>query len=389
MTDRHTTNPKRRRSLAVLALAAAALAAPSTAGAAELFYATTPANQIVSFTAQAPGRMLERESLLGMASGESIVGLDQRPATGQLYALTSAGRLLVINPATGSTKQIGSPVTLTGTQFGFDFDPTADRIRVVSDADQNLRLHPDTGALVATDGPLAYLGTDAGAGANPAVGAAAYTSSVFGDPAPATTTLLDIDSGRNVVVRQDPPNNGTLVTVGALGVDAGAAAHFDIGSGDRGWAAFAATGQDGVRLWSVNLSTGATTAAATHPRIGVDAITAMAATGDVSSDQTSPKVAIGNYTVYRSIWLDRGLNFTLSCAEDCTSDVTLRLGRTVLGSVTVELAGAGTKVARIPLTATGRTAAAASGRIAATITFQTEDLAGNDSTQVTSFPSIG
>ena len=112
-----------------------------------------------------------------------------------------------------------------GADFGFDFNPTVDRIRVTSDSDQNLRLNPANGALAATDGPLAFAATDVNNGQNPNVVASAYTNSMSGAT---STTLYDIDSDLDVLAIQNPPNSGTLNTVGPLGVNTGANVGFDI-----------------------------------------------------------------------------------------------------------------------------------------------------------------
>ncbi|MEJ7701367.1 MAG: DUF4394 domain-containing protein [Pyrinomonadaceae bacterium] len=49
----------------------------------------------------------------------------------------------------------------------------------------------------------------------PAVTATAYTNNFAGAT---TTTQYDIDTGSDRLLIQNPPNNGTLVDVGALGV---------------------------------------------------------------------------------------------------------------------------------------------------------------------------
>jgi len=384
------TRSRRATSAAIVTtIAAAAMAMPTAASAAEVFFASTPGNDLVSFTAQAPNRILHTEPINGLAAAETIVGMDQRPATGQLYALTSSGRILVVNTVSGDTKAIGSPITLTGNRFGFDFNPVVDRIRITSDLDQNLRVNPDTGALVQADGTLAYGAGDPGTGANPAVSGSGYTLGVFGGAAPASTTLFDIDTARNTLVRQDPPNDGGLVTIGALGIDVTDNVQMDVAGNQAAYAALATEGQTGVSLYSINTLSGNASPTAGSTRIGVDAITSLAAMGETPDDTRAPAVAIGNYTTYRSIWLDRGLNFTLSCPEDCNSVVTLRLGSTVLGTTTVDLDNAGTKVARIALTSTGRmTAGAANGVTTATLTFVTRDAANNKRTQVTTFKSL-
>lgn len=381
--------PRLRTTSIALAATAATLLVPATAGATERFFGTTSANELVSFTAQAPNRFLSTEAIDGLAANETIVGMDQRPATGQLYALSSTGRLLVVSPASGETKVIGAAIPLLGTQFGFDFNPVVDRIRVVSNTGQNLRVNPDTGAVASVDGPIAYTPGDAGAGTTPTVSASAYTLGVFGQAAPATTTLYDIDATRDALVRQEPPNNGTLVTVGALGVDASDQVSFDIAGNQVAYAAFNSPSYTGQRLYTLNLGTGAATLAAGSPRIGTGAgVTSLTAVGQVPDDTTAPAVAIGNYTTLRSLWLARGLKFTASCPELCYSTVTLRLGSTVLGSTTVAIGAPGTAVATIKLTPAGRAVAArASGKVAASISLTTHDAANNKRIQVARFRS--
>src|SRR4029453_12592543 len=125
-----------------------------------------------------PGTIFGALGITGLQAGETVLGIDFRPATGGLYALGSTSRLYTINPTTGAATQVGAAgaFTLSGTAFGFDFNPVVDRIGVVSDADQNLRLIPDTGALVGVaDTPLAYATGDPNFGLNPNVVGAAYT----------------------------------------------------------------------------------------------------------------------------------------------------------------------------------------------------------------------
>jgi hypothetical protein len=164
----------------------------------------------------------------------------------------------VVNTSSGAATSIGAPgqFVLNGSSFAFDFNPTVDRIRVTSDADQNLRLNPLNGALAATDGPLAYAAGDANAGANPNVVGSAYTNSFNGA---STTTLYNIDSNLDILVRQDPPNNGTLNTVGSLGFNTGSGVGFDIAPFSN-LALASLTGANGISsLFNINLGTGAAT----------------------------------------------------------------------------------------------------------------------------------
>ena len=201
-------------------------------------YAVDSANNLLRFEAATPGTIDATTPITGLQAAERIRGIDFRPSTAQLYALGSTSRLYVINTANGQATAVGSPgaFTLEGSSFGFDFNPVTDRIRVVgSSTNQNLRLNPDTGTLAATDDPLAYASGDPNQGEDPTIAGAAYTNSY---PGATRTTLYDIDSLLNILVTQDPPNSGTLTTVGPLGVNANSVT-FDIariGGSDVGFA---------------------------------------------------------------------------------------------------------------------------------------------------------
>ena len=185
--------------------------------------------------------------ITGLQSGESILGIDMRPATGQLYALGSTSRLYTINTANGAVTLIGSgPFTpaLDGSSFGFDFNPTVDRIRIVSNTGQNLRAHPILGTIAATDVNL-----NPGA---PAVDAVAYTNNFAGAT---TTTLYDIDVNLNNLFIQAPPNNGTLVEVGPTDINFHVNNGFDIG-GTSGDALGLFYANSVTLLYSINLATG-------------------------------------------------------------------------------------------------------------------------------------
>jgi hypothetical protein len=124
---------------------------------------------------------------------------------------------------------------------------------VVSDADQNLRLNPNNGALAALDSPLAYAAGDLNAGANPNIVGAAYTNNIAGAT---STALYVLDSNLDILAIQNPPNNGTLNTVGPLGVDTSAEAGFDIAP-RSGTALASLTVGGSAQLYTINLTTGA------------------------------------------------------------------------------------------------------------------------------------
>jgi trimeric autotransporter adhesin len=199
--------------------------APSTAAIdGQLAYALTNVGTMISFDTEAPALVRSQVTLSGLAADQVIVGMDFRPATGDLVGLgynatTMECSLYTINLGNGVCTPIGTtPFMLnlgTGAQVGFDFNPTVDRIRVVAANNVNVRLNPITGGLAATDTNLAFASTDVNANANASVGAAAYTNSFNG----ATTTQLFVtDDSLNVLCLQMPPNNGTLNTIGSLGI---------------------------------------------------------------------------------------------------------------------------------------------------------------------------
>lgn len=232
-------------------------------------YAVTASGKLISFNMVTPSAISSSVTITGLSQGETIVGIDFRPRTGQLFALSSANRVYTIDTKSGAATAVGTAAlnpALAGTSFGVDFNPTVDRLRVVSDADQNLRINPNDGTVVgaAADTPLTYATGDPNASANPNVVGAAYTSNFSGA---STTTLFGIDSTLDVLVRQgsvggtpDSPNNGKLSTIGALGFDTTDQVGFDISApGDVALASLTAQGATSSSLYSINLTTGAAT----------------------------------------------------------------------------------------------------------------------------------
>lgn len=250
-----------------LASLAVFFVAISTKVQAEPLVGLTATNQLIRFSSSAPAIIASTVSLSGLAAGDSIVGIDVRPANNTLYGFAingSVGRVYSINVASGvatlSATLSADPADMTaptpyagvsGDFFGVDFNPVADRLRVVSDSGQSLRINVQTG-LTQLDGSLAYAAADPNTGTTPAVVAAAYTNSVA---AAASTVLYDLDASISALVTQNPPNTGTLNTVALLGAGVTADAAFDI-SGQSG-IAYAVL--DGSTLTSINLADGAVT----------------------------------------------------------------------------------------------------------------------------------
>jgi hypothetical protein len=216
----------------------------------ETVFGVSTSNKLVSFRSNTPGLILSTSPITGLQGGENILGIDFRPATGQLYGLGSTSRIYRINIVTGAATQVGTGTftpALAGTDFGFDFNPTVDRIRIVSNTEQNLRAHPDLGTISFTDTPLTPAGN---------VVAAAYTNNFAGAT---STTLYDMDSVTDLLLTQNPPNDGVLNAVGPLGVDASGLTGFDIATSGMAFASITLQGAASTNFYGVNLATGATT----------------------------------------------------------------------------------------------------------------------------------
>lgn len=236
---------------------------------ASLFFGTTPAVELygvsaggifVRFDSATPATPEQLDLISGIGAGESIFGLDFRPADGRLYALTvddvAVGRLYRVERSTAAAtflctlaadpSDLTNPFTsLSGGPFEIDFNPQADRLRVVGAGGANFRVNPST-CLVTTDASL-NPGT-------PEVTGVGYTNP---QAAATSTLLLDIDTSVDSLLQQNPPNNGTLVPIGSLGVAAVAPAPFDIGTSGVGYAALTVGGV--ARIYSINIATGAAT----------------------------------------------------------------------------------------------------------------------------------
>lgn len=212
------------------------------------FTALTKNNSIAVFNARNLNSAISTTPITGLASGEQIISIDYRPATGQLYALSSLSKLYFINEQSGTATALGTTSftpEVNGMNASIDFNPTVDRIRLVTEAGQNLRLHPETGAVAATDTPIS-------GNSNTKIGAVAYTNSMAGT---SSTMLFDIDFGEDKLYIQNPPNDGGLQLVGNLTIDLQGQGDFDIIPDNS--AALAVTNNNNMsKLYTIDLTTG-------------------------------------------------------------------------------------------------------------------------------------
>ncbi len=211
-----------------------------------------------------------RQPVTGLTAGETLLGIDFRPANGWLYGLgrigsDTAGQLYTIDLATGAVTPVGPrAIPLNGNSFGFDFNPVPDRLRIVSNTGQSMRINPNDGTVAGMDGALAYPAAgDPNSGRVARVVGVAYTNP---DTDPQTNTILhDLDVGRaaepdrdgDILAIQGPPNAGTLNTVGALRIDAGDVGGFDIGPRNEALAAILPEGGISSKLFYIDLPSGA------------------------------------------------------------------------------------------------------------------------------------
>ncbi len=216
------------------------------------FFALSDDNSLVSFSSD---NLAETSSIPVTGLEGVLLGIDVRPATGEIYGITTANNIYTIDPDTGMA-MLESTLNIPfegGTISGFDFNPVADRLRLVGDNDQDFRINVDTGEVI-VDGDLAFAVGDMSAGINPNVTAVAYTNSFDGTT---STQLYDIDTLLNDLLLQDPPNDGTLVTIGDLGIDFDTLGGFDILSSAEGMnQGFAVSNS---MLYTIDLSTGMAT----------------------------------------------------------------------------------------------------------------------------------
>lgn len=261
---------------------------------------TADGTSLIRFRLDAPGTTTT-QALGAPAAGDTLVGIDGRAQTGQLYGLgvnatADTATLYLIDPQTGALTAIGttgqiafvdgggSPVDLPDPAtvgYGIDFNPTVDRLRVVTFTGLNFRVNPNTGAPV--DGNL-NSGTPAGTnpdgpqsglpGGSTGVSATAYTNNVSSSLAGAVTTQYTLDAASNALFIQNPPNAGTqtsqlAVTLGGAALDFTDINGFDIPPGasvqtsntpaiGNAYAVLTVGGSTG--LYRINLATGAATA---------------------------------------------------------------------------------------------------------------------------------
>ncbi|AGF84888.1 lipoprotein [Moumouvirus goulette] len=239
----------------------------------DTFYALDSNNNILSVTATRNnqgnytqlGDSIRCHPITGLNLGQRAVGIAFRPANRTLYLLVrtqTGGRLYTLNIsnkcgaiATPIGPVLitagGAPIVLNGTSFSISFNPTVDRLRVVSNTGQNLTVNPDTGVTIINTN-LSYAVGDVNFGNIPSIGGVAYTNNFVGAT---NTTLYGIDTNQNALVIQNPPNEGTLNTVGSLGINVSQFLGFSIVNRSNTAISVLRTGTQ-TGIYGINLLTG-------------------------------------------------------------------------------------------------------------------------------------
>ena len=84
----------------------------------ETLQVVTDKLELLTLNAGQPTKVLKRVQLSGLATGDTLVGIDYRIAKGVLFALAKSGRLYTVDTATGVLKPVGAAPALAGADLG-------------------------------------------------------------------------------------------------------------------------------------------------------------------------------------------------------------------------------------------------------------------------------
>lgn len=271
------------RKLAILAAAVSFgaigfSASPASAGPTdsdETVVALTRNNQIFTFSSTDATDIEVFGPVIGLDQGEKLLGIDVRPATGGLYAVSNLSKIYTLVPEDLTIEAVyesTSSILLDGKDFGVDFNPVVDRMRIVSQqSGQSLAVNVDTGVAVANGSAFYSVAGDA------AIVGSAYTNNFAG----ATTTVLyGLDQGNDSLVTQNTAT-GQLTIVGDTGRDIRRFVGLDIHDEETTATAVVQNRVSAGIVVSIDLATGETTKIGKIPfftRIrGISAVDSMSA----------------------------------------------------------------------------------------------------------------
>jgi hypothetical protein len=197
----------------------------------------SPGIGLVSFNSTTPGAITNIGPFTGVVSDHLMRSIDFRPATRELYAISTNGpaaeaQIYKVNLATAAVTPVGSTFTLGNANFitrvEMEFNPVSDTIRVIvgatgdSGLTNNFRIDPNNGTLISIDTSLSYDASDPQAGeGNFSIVGAAFSNNVAGAT---TTTLYGWEWFNSSLVTiggpggNPSPNTGRMFTVNTPGL---------------------------------------------------------------------------------------------------------------------------------------------------------------------------
>jgi hypothetical protein len=223
---------------------------------------------------------LARTHLTGLRAGESLVSMDARPGTGEVFAVTTRARLVEVDLSGGVVRGVGERFLthLGGRPSAADFEPGSGKLVVVTARGTALRIDVDTGKVVDEDPvepgvqvlPRMHYGAgDALAGGFSSVRTIAHTRNL---PGAAGSVLYGYDGGFGALFR--PSADGTMSrgSEGEQDLESYGIASIDVLSArGRDWA-YAATGFSDPSLYRLVLKTGNSNYYGTLPVFGATLI---------------------------------------------------------------------------------------------------------------------
>lgn len=242
-------------------------------------YAVTTTDTLIKFQTDNPSKLDSEASITGLDAGESLLQIDYRATDGLLYGLTSADRIVTVDPDTGATTRVGSaPVTSDDGNRPLinpvlDVNPQNDYLRIIATRAAigggagateffNARIDPATGAVTQADSTtLRFNDNDDNVGETPSLVAIAHSNNR--DNA-TSTTEYGLEQTTQTLVRVT--TSGVLTTIASLNRGFTANAGFDIvrnrgdNDGDSGFAYVALADANGsARLYNFDLTDGSAT----------------------------------------------------------------------------------------------------------------------------------
>lgn len=233
-------------------------------------YAITDTGTLIQFETTDPGSLDAELPITGLNSGDAVVQIDFSIEPEILYGLTTANRIVTIDPETAVATYVGSAPFTTEVleQPVMDYNPASDFLRVIDydatggNGSALLRINRETGALLQSDGngQIRFQDQDVNDGEIPELVGIAHSN---GNRRATTTTQYGLDFTTQSLVRIT--NAGVLTTIGVLDRSFLEMAGFDIvrNRGDRAddlgvaYIAFS-NNRDPARFFEIDLADGNT-----------------------------------------------------------------------------------------------------------------------------------